>query len=1011
MDFRNRIRSWALLAAALVILGGGQRAAAVEEFQRFLEALRRNAMYDHALDYLDSMRTSPLITDEQRQMIDYELGLLLTEQARSIRDVPLRMQKLDAARDAFTRFVEEFPEHPQAAMANTQLGNVLVERGRALIERSKSPTQEAQKPKLLEEARKYLTEAKEVFENAEVLFEDKVEQYPKGPLDNPKLDEERRVARVNLIQSRLFTARVYEEMSNAYEEGSEEYKNWLTQAAERYKVVYEKYRRWMGGLYALMYLGNCHYKLGDTKQALAYFSELLEQPDRPEFRPLRTKTLRLAMLCWTSPGERKHQEAIRRGEEWIKTARPDEERSPEGLAIRWLTVVAYDLAREDAKDNRNAQAAMQKQARPHAQFVANQPGEYAKDAKTWLAANGANIDTSVATTFDEAFDLGREQLNVMQITKDPQQQSEARAKAKELFRQALSLRAEDTPVERVNQVRYFLTFLSYQDRAYYEAAVLGDFISRRYPDSSTARPGAYLAMVAWLQALKDQDEDQRDFEVARLMETATYITDKWPGQQEADQAVMVLVEFFVKEGNLEKALELLAKIPEDSPRRGDADLKAGQALWALYLKESARQGDEQRSATELQEIFDKAQQTLQGGIDRMRSAVASGGSPTYDLLAAELSLAQMYLDNSEPAKAVELLAAAKPEGTSALDLVKAKDPTTTRGNFAIETYKAALRGFVGTQQLDEAEAVMAELDKLGGDDATALTRIYISLGRSLEQQLKLLRDQKRDEEAKKVSAAFEAFLEKIASRPGNTYNSLYWIASTFRSLGLGLDGQGRRAGSKEAAAYYVKAGRAYQRILKEISRDSNFAEPGADLAVKIRMAEMMRRSGSPKQAADMLVEVLREKPKSLEAQMEAAYCYQDRGASEDPKWYLSAINGARRIKGTNQNLIWGWYQLQQVLSHVPKLADAFHEARTNQLECQLQYALSLPGEERKKKLATTKRFLQITAQTYPELGGEYWADQYENLARRVDEQLGIKYTPLQGGSRGRVGRTEAQAAR
>jgi cellulose synthase operon protein C len=109
----------------------------------------------------------------------------------------------------------------------------------------------------------------------------------------------RDILRTDYLQAQLLAAAVKEETADTKKPGSPEYKALVTTAAEQYGEVYDKYRTRLAGLYARMYQGRCSQKLGNHKDALSYFGELLEQPDNPEeFRTLKTKTLLLAKDSW-----------------------------------------------------------------------------------------------------------------------------------------------------------------------------------------------------------------------------------------------------------------------------------------------------------------------------------------------------------------------------------------------------------------------------------------------------------------------------------------------------------------------------------------------------------------------------------------------------------------------------------------------------------------------------------------------------------------------------------------
>jgi len=101
-----------------------QSAPAVERVRDFLEGLRERGYYDAALDYLEQMRTSPLAGKEFKELIDYEAGATLIASSRAQRSMSVREKQLAEARERFTRFAAEHPQHSLAAGAKTQLANL-----------------------------------------------------------------------------------------------------------------------------------------------------------------------------------------------------------------------------------------------------------------------------------------------------------------------------------------------------------------------------------------------------------------------------------------------------------------------------------------------------------------------------------------------------------------------------------------------------------------------------------------------------------------------------------------------------------------------------------------------------------------------------------------------------------------------------------------------------------------------------------------------------------------------
>ena len=67
------------------------------------------------------------------------------------------------------------------------------------------------------------------------------------------------------------------------------------------------------------------------------------------------------------------------------------------------------------------------------------------------------------------------------------QAAEGKDEARRLFEFALELVDSDTDRAALNDVRYFMSWLYWEDGDYLRAAVLSDFLARRYPEHRTAR--------------------------------------------------------------------------------------------------------------------------------------------------------------------------------------------------------------------------------------------------------------------------------------------------------------------------------------------------------------------------------------------------------------------------------------------------------------------------------------------------------------------------------------------
>ncbi len=444
-----------------------------------------------------------------------------------------------------------------------------------------------------------------------------------------------------------------------------------------------------------------------------------------------------------------------------------------------------------------------------------------------------------------------------------------------MFSFRLAHEPEDAKTDDVNVIRYCVAYLYWAVEDYYDAAVLGEFLARRYPEGAQAQRGAEIAMKSYARLSGEASaNDDRKFEAARMTAMADFITQHWPKSPVADEAWILQIRSAMAKKDSAKALDFLAKIADDSPRRGDAELIAGQALWRTYLEAAQLPEAQQPTKDEMTKTISTARKLLEDAVARLRKPVDAGGEVSSSAAIASLALAQLCLQMGEGAKAVAWIDDAK---IGAHTLAKADSKTIERGNFRVEAFKAALRAYVATQQLDKAQEVMNALEKAGGVN---VARIYVSLGRQLEDSLKRLRAEGDDKAAAKAAQGFEFFLTRLAARPAaeSTFATLYWVAETFMTLGDGLPSSDGRP-SAEAMNYYRKAAAVYEAILKTCEADAKFApQPGSIVAIQIRLARCLRCLREFEKSLQVLVEVLKTREILLEAQREAAYTYQAWGA-------------------------------------------------------------------------------------------------------------------------------------
>jgi tetratricopeptide (TPR) repeat protein len=1012
----HNARCLRLLVIALAVASMTARAGADEPVEAFLDALRQRQMYDAAIDYLELLPGHPHLAENVKQRALYEQGATLLESALRLSDLGARETQLSKANELFAKFQTSFPEHELAAAAKSQSANILIERGRAKVELARQA--EPKEPPLAE-ARELFEQARAQFTAAEKELDAQSKKFPKLAAEKDLQTQKRQVSG-DLAQVRMLRAGIDYELAKTFAPHSADAKKHLKAAVQSFAAIDETYRTRAAGLLARLWEGRCYQEMGELKQALGCYQELMDLPTNPDTRSIKTKSTRQALECWTQNSEKKYPEAIERGERWEKDA-GGSQTDPDALAIRYLTGLAYQAQSNalPSKDpNRKKLAGV---ARQYVGPVAEHPGEYQRPAKMLLVALGGNKDNrppkeskADPATFAEAIDRGnqaREQVQetdlALKLAEDKsdkaavenlkRQKKESTAAARQAYQLALTLSDKKTNVEELNSARWYLCYFAWDAGQYYDAAVMGEFLARRYPESLAGRKGSLVALFAYLRLYAENKAAEKEFEASRLQDMAQYMFKTWPEGEEADEAALTLLNFAASQKQLDKVLEYLAKVSATSPRRGQAELRAGQALWSAYLRGSQASPEERPKQDQLDQLKKQAQDVLATGISRMEKIENVDAT----MAAAVFALAQICVETGQPDKAIGWLEHPK---LGSLTLVKSGSPLTNQA-FAIESYKLALRAFVAVrpQQLKKAEEAMDALDKLvqnTGDAKAAenLTAIYISLGRELQQQLQDLRKSGKKNNLDAVSKAFEVFLDRVTKRnSGNSYAALNWVGETYYSLATGFDEGGPSLAAK-AKTYFQKATTAYQRMIEFAGKDPDLKASENLIGVRLRLADCYQRAGKFDEAIKVLLTVLKEKPMLTSAQIQAAETYQAKGA-DDPTAYALALYGSTPGKD-GKNVIWGWLQLSRLIENRistgdPKFEESFHLARLNMAESRYRYSLTLKEKAKRDKiLEAAKQDLWITYKLHPNLGGQQTAAKYDSRLKQVQKELGNKVTGL-----------------
>ncbi len=1023
----------------------------VEPAQEFLDELLNRGYTDIAIEYLDKAKNSPAVPVAFKKTYLYQRGKALMKGAEMQRDQALREKTLNEAHQTFSKFIEEQPDNNLALDCRSQLGNVVVERARMRMEKAKKLDD---KTALHTEARNLYNEGLKIFTDLEKEVVQELEKFPKQldeKRDKEKI-ERRDQFRKDYLQAQLLVGATKEEASLTFDAKSPDRKKYLEEAGKMYAEIYDKYRTRLAGLYARMYQARCEQKLGKHKEAMSFLTDdIFSQPDQPDaFRTLKIKGTILAMESWGALNQ--HAEAVSKGLAIIDKARPTEDKTSEFMELRLSTakaIVAYmdELKKKNPSDKELPR--LKKDGNKLVQMILRFPNDYQNDARPLLASfAGTAADATARTepkTFDEALQLGRESISAMQtatstvralqgrlasaqaaqkdeITKQigetKKTEETSRDDAMYYFTAAQGLITKETPDESISLVLYMTCFLKYMQEEYYAAVVLGEFVAHRYPASAGARQCAKIALASYLKLFGLEESDDKSFESERIVDIADFIVQKWPDQPEAEEALNTLIPFMIKERQLDRAQAYLDKISVESPHRGTAELKTGQALWSTYLEgsrevrnwetgtvEPPAGTDIAKKKADLEPLKARAQATLVDGVTRMQKS----GEVTPVVATAALSLAQIYIDTNQPTKAIALLEDPK---IGPLTLLEKKNEIMTRPGLPEETYKSALRAYISSlaaggsnsdQVVQKAKGIMENLKATVGsteDGQRKLIVTYVGLARDLQTQM----ENSTPEVRAGLGTGFEAFLDQVG-KDANDLNILNWVGETYRAMSESFVTKKGEV-PPEGQKYLQKAQETFSRILAMGEKDKAFLPGEMATQIRLQLAKTYRQMNKPKEAVDLFEGTLKERNLLLPVQVEAAYTYVEwaevfartNDKENAIKYYRSAMIGARpdktnpnKLKQT-KNIIWGWGEMARMTASNPKFSDAFHEARVNLSVTRYKMALLMKEPEKTEQLKQVKAEIKITLGLYPTLGGDKWRAQYDKVLK--DTQLALKQKPI-----------------
>lgn len=1014
---RSRVTALLFISTAICLAVGN--AVADEPHVEFVQGLRDRGYYDFALLYLDQLESRNDIPQEVKEVITFERAITLLANSRLLKNPDAQAKQLDAALANLEQFTKASPNHPRSAQANTEQARILLGKARVLIWKANSPANEDSKDQLQQDARALVVQARNVFQAAFDRYQAAWKKFPTFiPDDEKQKRREREEAERMLMRTKLDLANCTYEEAQTYNRESKEYKDVLNKASLEYDAIHTEYRSQVAGLFAHLMMGKCFEEQDDLRKALGIYDELLRHPGQsPVLKDLQAQALHFRLICLNHEQRKDYLLAISEAEEWLKEAK-SKARTQTGLGIRWELARSQELLSQKREVSETDKNRILRQALTNARDINRFPGKYQDVSYSMIQRLlvALNREPGDPQDFDTAFGTANKMLEEIGGLRTKIETAEAKgqkeevkklndeldallAEAERMWKLALQLVTDETELTQVNLARYRLAFVLYLRKKSYDAAVVGEFLATHFQKETPtlALDAAYIALAGYTQAYNQAEKSRKEVNLQLMTGVAKTIIEGWPKTARANDARMMMGQVLRQADKPVEAAKWYSEVPESSERYGDAQLEAGQSYWNAYL--IGVSADDGPTSEELTNWQTEAMQRLSAGIATIGKTIPEMTAAPDSLVRAKASLAQIKILTASDNEAIDILTKEPHSVVKAIEVPdeskRSKSPSDIKGRaFALFVNQLLLRAYVGTKQLEKAREVRKALEKIAGaDGGEGLTAVYVELGRELQNELEQLKRVNNDKRLKEVRSAFEAFLEDLfKQKTGQTYGSLIWIAETYYGLAQGSEGE-----DAAASKYYGNAATTYEDILSRAQGDSQFVDPKRLPGVRLRLVNCKRREGDFERAETLITEVLSEKPKVLDAQMEAARVYQEWGTTDSlqSEKLKTAIDGKK--DGTP---VWGWNQIANRLQLIieggqgtVEYQEKYYEARYNLSKSRFDYANSLSDTEQKnKELNKAEYELVAFSRITPDLAETEWWNKFDNVYQ--DIQVGLGRTPI-----------------
>ncbi len=991
---QTRLATWvaATMTVSTFLYSSTNVVAEGEPAEEFLKRLRAAGYYDLANAYLDRLPNLPGVDQGILSAIPLEKAQTSIDAAIASRSNSQRDQAFEQAETELQAYVDANSSHERASEARSMLGKLQMVRA---AQHMSGELDAGKRSK----AREAYAKAAKTFENIQSDLKTKLEGMQGAkidPLKDPEKATLRDQFRFEYLMARQNTGEAQLMAAKTYENPSKDGKALLEKALAEMVELSEKYDNYIIGASAFHKRGDIERLLGQKDKAIESYTRMLEQGEADSLRePQIGATIGLIKLALEEDPP-KYQDAIKQGEEFEKSLRPDEKRLAISQELRIELAKAFIAKSKDEKNTKpNERKRATSDARQLLLSARKVDGPHSAETKTLLADLGVqSSDETVElptaddpASFDEAFlsanqlvqtsQLLSDQLERLRADKASEDQIkeveesliEARQTGVIILRRGLSMINSESDTMQVNEARKFLTYLLQQEENFRDSFVTGRFLAQNAPGTDSGLVGGVLALGSAQKLIAQAGDREAEYWLNELQSVGDYLVRIWPDDPKAAAAQDIMVRLALSNDDFDGSRKLIDEMPE-GPQKFMLARLLGQSLW----NDSIRLLSEEK-AEESQTQMKAAAKELQKGLNGI-----SGGLVSMEAFQAALTLAKIQVRTDAPDKAVKTLD--NPKYGPIANRSKMDQPSASLISDLYRTELQAVVGLMTTSDkgtdklLDRAAGAIDELrsNAQGADGEKRLVSTFVSLANDIRQQLDTAPPAKKA----KLIDAFQVFLTRIADSTDDKA-TLQWVGQTLMELGEASMPAGKTKAEGQSAALLKAAADTFT-DLKDPSE--------AGLANRFLLGKTQRLRGEYSSALNELESVLKQKAMMLDAQKEAALTYEQWAGELEPKFagraYERALIGGRPGPDKKET-IWGWGRISQLTHRNEQFRDIFFESRYHVALCRY-----LQGKAMNNNAIIEQSIRDITELVvlYPEMGGEEQKRKFDALLKQIQRAAG-----------------------